>query len=64
MAQHRKMRNLAILKTSYQMWPDLTVIKPNTARVHTTAYVKCIGYGQNPAVGTIGLFLNVHHYNF
>ena len=60
LAQHRKTRNLAILKTSYQMWPDLTVIKPNTARVQATAYVKCIGYDQNPAVRTIGTTLGAN----
>ena len=55
-------RDLAILGTSSQMWS--AVIKPDSARVHTTAYVKGIGNGQNPAVRTIGLFLNVHHHNF
>jgi hypothetical protein len=37
LSQHRKTRNLAILETSGQMLSDFTVIKPNTARVHTTA---------------------------
>ena len=61
LSQNRKTRNQAILETSCDMWPDLTVIKPNTATVDN---VKCIVYGQKPAVGTIGLFLNVHHFNF
>ena len=39
--QYRETRHLVILKTSGQMLSDLSVIKPDNARVHTTIYVKC-----------------------